>query len=409
MTGLRGSAAGAVCRPVVGLGKGQHVNVKTSPAFLVFSDDWGEHPSSCQHIFKHIARRHQVVWVNTVGLRVPRPTRVDFEKALVKLRKMLSKSDHGPAVGRSDAPLEVLQPFMLPFVKCPGVNTVNRFFVLRAVRGALARAGIESPILVITAPNACDYIGSCGEAKSVYYCVDDFSEWPGLDKGLVRNMEDALVSRADRFIATSQLLYDRIAEHGKEVLLLSHGVDAEFFAEAANGEHALLDRIPKPRVGYFGLFDDRSDLQLLSEVARSLSDISFVITGTVQADVARLRSLGNVYFTGSVPYEELPSLSMGFDICMLPYKINRLTDAIQPLKIKEYLATGKPVISTRLKEAVTLEDYLDIAETAEEWVSCIGERLGGLADEVKSRRAVFLSHESWQAKSRRFLDHCLKE
>ncbi|PLX88214.1 MAG: hypothetical protein C0618_04750 [Desulfuromonas sp.] len=380
---------------------------RIDPSFLVFSDDWGEHPSSCQHLFKIIAQSYPVLWVNTVGLRTPRPTRGDLRKAVTKVKKMFAAESAATSLQEYDGNLDVLQPVMLPFAGNRAVQAFNRQQVVSAVKKKMRVREQSAPIMVITAPNAHDYIGHCGESRCVYYSVDDFSEWPGLDKDLVARMETELIRKADRYVATSQLLIDRIAAQGGSALLLTHGVDVDFFAQMSSEEHPLLKQIPHPRVGYFGLFDDRSDCDLLAEVAARLPDVSFVVTGEVQGRSARLEALDNFYFTGPVPYRQLPAVAEGFSVCMLPYKINRLTDAIQPLKIKEYLATGKPVISTPLKETLKLSDYLENAATAEQWQQTIRSALKGVPEQQRAARQAFLSSESWQEKSRLFLRQCL--
>ncbi len=374
-----------------------------APSFLVFSDDWGEHPSSCQHIFRHLAREHQVLWVNTIGMRTPRLTLGDARKVVYKAKKMLLGAQKGEkASAPQELRLRVYQPPMLPFAANPLVRKYNKAVVVRGVRRELQRAGIDRPILVSTVPNAGDYVGSCGESRVVYYCVDDFTEWPGLDHRLVREMERELIGKADVFIATSEKLRRRLAAAGKPTCLLTHGVDPDFFRRRAEGEHALLAHIPRPRVGYFGLFDERSDLHMLRKVASALPGISFVITGRVEADISALRELPNIHCTGPVPYAELPMLVQGWDACFLLYVRSTLTDAISPLKLKEYLATGKPVFCTPLPEARALAPFLHFASSAEEWIEGLrgllsGERMDSA--EGAAARMDFLAGESWQRKA----------
>ena len=389
----------------IGLPAGSGVPAMKERSYLVFSDDFGKHPSSCQHIFRNMPGRGRILWVNTVGLRSPRLTRRDLIKAATKAGNML-KGLVTPLVHQSKAfpeSIHVCQPFMLPFNHLAGVRRLNRFFVAWTVKTFLVRLKMEKPVLVITAPNACDYIGLFDEEISVYYCVDDYSGWPGHDRRLVSSMETKLLEKADVFIATSEKLRDRIAQRGKDVLLLSHGVDVSHFARRLP-PHPFLDHIPVPRVGYFGLFDGRSDLQLLEAIADRLPKLSFVITGAVEVDVSSLKQRPNVFFTGPVSYDELPSMTSGWDACFLPYKVNAFTDNIQPLKLKEYLATGKPVVTTPIKEARKLKDLLLLANSVEEWVSYLGNLHAVRLD--PRLRVAFLARESWKEKAVVFFDYC---
>lgn len=267
---------------------GSPIGGERKPPFVVFSDDWGEHPSSCQHLFLRIAKDFPVIWVNTVGMRNPGLTIADARKAYRKLKRMLSGSSQSP--GRQSE-VTVLQPPMLPYAGLQIVRDLNRRSVVRAVQGALGRLGLSSPIVVTTVPNAADMVGLIGGARIVYYCVDDFAYWPGLDSDRVRRMEERLISQADLFIATSQKLLERLRATGKPSYLLEHGVDVDFFATGAEVEHHVLAAIPKPRVGYIGLIDERMDQDLLIDVAARMNHLAFVLAGPVVTDVSRLQKV----------------------------------------------------------------------------------------------------------------------
>lgn len=381
---------------------GQHSQDNLS--FLVFSDDWDEHPSSCQHLFSHISKKHKVLWVNTIGMRNPTLTLSDFQKAISKIIKMSKK----PCISsRTVHPIEgviACQPFMLPFSENYLIRKLNAASVVHCVVSRLAQLNISNPVLVTTVPNACDYIGKCGESQVVYYCVDDFKEWPGLKHDLVKNMERSLIEQSNIFIATSTKLFDRLATYGKPTSLLTHGVDLELFRRTVLHEHSLLASIPKPRIGYFGLFDQRSDQTLLSDVASRMPDVSFVITGRVESYNLAQKNLPNVFFTGAVPYDDLPSIVIGLDALILPYVINDLTNSVSPLKLKEYLASGKPIVSTPIPEVTNIQSSICIARTADEWVESLHACLHGLSKVNMQLAADFWENETWECKAAQFLD-----
>jgi len=372
------------------------------PNFLVFSDDWGIHPSSCQHIFRRIAQNHKVLWVNTIGMRNPTFTIRDMKKIKDKILRMLRSKQKGKAIPAPNN-ITVCQPFMLPFSNISFIRKWNQYSVISMVRAYLHKLKISNPILVSTVPNACDYAGFFNEKRIVYYCVDDFSEWPGFNKDLVQAMESELISKADILIATSHKLFDYLKSFHRPLYLLPHGVDLEFFSSLPAEEHPKLRNIPRPRVGYYGLFDERSDVDLLKKVARSLPNVSFVITGPTEIDITPLEKIRNFYFTGSVPYNELPAILAGWNICMMPYKVNELTNAIQPLKLKEYLATGKPVISTPIAEANKLARFIAIGKTPQEWTMAIETLLTKGMDKNRNELARWLKSEDWNNKAKTFL------
>lgn len=376
--------------------------------FLVFSDDWGEHPSSCQHIFKYIGRDYRVLWVNTIGMRNMQLTRRDLEKAIVKGRKMFG-GNRKPKAGNKvvkPAKLDVVQPVMLPFVTVPGVRRLNARSVIGMVQNALDSRGMIRPILVATVPNASDYVGFFGEQRVIYYCVDDFTEWPGLLHGLVREMEDDLVRKSDYIIATSEKLCEKFRWTGKPVSLLSHGVDIDHFSGEPPAEHHMLKSIPVPRIGYFGLFDERTDQHLLRELAQAHPHVSIVITGNVVVDADELKNQPNVYFIGPVAYEELPAVVAGWKMCILPYKNNAQTSTINPLKIKEYIATGLSVVSTPIPGVMGLRDHIQLCASSEEWIQAVDCIMASRDDRRTKNIKEALRGEAWESKASEFICLC---
>jgi glycosyltransferase involved in cell wall biosynthesis len=380
--------------------------------FLVFSDDWGEHPSSCQHIFRILAAEHPTIWVNTVGLRQPQLTLDDARRSLRKISGMLGlrrqaagpPQTNGNGAGHGAQPT-VRVPLMTPFHSPAWLAAWNRRSLLSNVRQALAERHFENYTVVTTTPNVCDVIGEFAPGRVIYYCVDDFSEWPGMEKALVQRMEQRLLERVNLVVCTSNALYERF-HRTHPTYLLTHGVDVALFTSPPAHEHPRMKKIPAPRVGYFGSFDQRSDTELLGAVAAALPQVSFVVTGPVQGRFPELRRLPNFHFTGPVPYAELPEVVGGWEACLLPYRLNALTANINPLKLKEYLACGKPVIATPLPEVRELSRYLCVAETAEDWQKAIPAALAGQCrpDAVAVRE--LLRYESWQGKAELFLRIC---
>jgi glycosyltransferase involved in cell wall biosynthesis len=375
------------------------------PSFVVFSDDWGAHPSSAQHLFRQICRTHQALWVNTIGMRRPTFSVADLRKVRDKVGRMLGASPkprHHAVIATNPA---VCQPLMFPYSNIRAIRAFNARSVIRTVEAEIGRAGLSQPIVVTTVPNACDYAESAAGRRVVYYCVDDFSQWPGLDSRLVRSMEDRLVRRADVIVATSENLRARLALSGKPTHLLTHGVDAVHFTQSDVPEHAVLAAIARPRVGYFGLIDDRMDRNLVAAVARAMPEVAFVFAGPVEADLSQLRAIPNVTFTGRLPYAELPSFIAGLDVLLLPYKADEFGDTLAPLKLKEYLITGKPVISTPIAEAKRMADHLFLAATAQDWIATLQE-FRKSSGRVRGDMSQVLGAETWEAKAAQFISMC---
>ena len=378
-------------------------------SFIVFSDDWGEHPSSSQHIFNHILKDHKVIWVNTIGMRPPRPTSQDLKKAIKKIKKMIHPSPtskrtmpYAPAMN-----LTVLQPPMVPYNFGP-FRKLNRLSVVRSVKNAMERLGIKEPVLVTTVPNACDYVGAFNEKRVVYYCVDDFANWPGHSKEIVQEMENELVKKCDLVVATSKKLYDKFHLQGKRVFLLSHGVDLERFTSSKIPIHRSIASIPVPRIGYVGLIDERLDLELLEDLLKRFPQISFVLVGQNEVDLSHLKRYQNFYHIPPCPYEEVPSVLKGLDVGILPYKVNEFTHTISPLKLKEYLAAGLKVMASPLQEILNWKEYVLIAYSQTDWIEAL-ERLENKAPWHLKDPAPVLEKESWQEKAKMMKGLIMKE
>ena len=378
--------------------------------FIVFSDDWGEHPSSSQHLFRHIVERHPVLWVNTIGMRNPTLSLADLRKVWRKASRMLGAGRAPAATPEKHAPLPALlrvcQPFMLPFSSSGFVRRFNRRSVLRAVSDAANEFMPARCVVVSTVPNACDYVDAFKAERVVYYCVDDFSQWPGLEHDLVRNMERQLIDKSDVLVATSRNLQSKLAGYGLPLHLLNHGVDLDLFSVEPDHVHPSLAVIPAPRAGYFGLIDERSDQRLLSQLADRMPDVSFVFTGPVATSVDELARKPNVHFTGAVPYAQLPSIVKGLSVLMLPYVVNDFTASISPLKLKEYLATGRPVICTPMAEALHQQPYVTIADGVEAWVAAVRAGLSADIDQRRQQAKQLLAGESWREKAATFAALC---
>ena len=168
-----------------------------------------------------------------------------------------------------------------------------------------------------------------------------------------------------------------------------------------------LSRMRRPIVGMFGVFDRRVDGDALRASAQALPQATFVVLGpVVDREPGEFRDLGNLVFLGSLPYERLPRHVAHFDVCILPYVVDETTRSINPLKLKEYLATGKPVVSTPLPEAERLGAYLTLAEPA-----MFAQAVAAALDPSRippQGLDAYLHSESWDAKSERFLAEVLK-
>jgi glycosyltransferase involved in cell wall biosynthesis len=346
--------------------------------FVVLSDDWNGLPTSAIHLFRRLAQRNRVFWFNTIG-RLPRLTQLDAGKVLRTLGAWVRcRKPGGPEpAGREEAGVHVVSPVMVPWFK-PWVRRFNRRSLLRQYEKLCARHRITDPILVTTFPYAVDFMRAVPRALKIYYCVDDFLDYPGVNHIDWADMEAGLLEAIDGLIVTSRDLA-RKQVNSCPVLHLPHGVDFDHFHEALGKSPPVpaLEPLPRPIVGFFGLVSQWVDLGLVGYLSEQFADASFVLIGREDVDVGPLAGGPNVHRLGFVPYAELPGYARYFDVGLIPFVLNQLTRAVNPLKLLEYFALGLPVVSTRLPELEGVEGPLRLAVSRAEFRDALAEILHG--------------------------------
>jgi len=370
------------------------------PPLLVFADDWGRHPSSCQHLIGELLDRHQVYWINTIGMRTPRLDLATLRRGAEKLRHWFRR----PRAEAQAVPnLRVLNPRMWPWFGSRFARWLNRQLLSRQLKASL-KSLVDAPIAVTTLPIVADLVGRLPVLRWVYYCVDDFGLWPGLDQQTLRQMEESLVRKADEVIAVSETLRDKLAQMGREAPVLTHGVDLDFWSGSENDPPELqpLGALEGPLVVFWGVIDRRMDVALVKQLAADLVRGTIVLVGPEADPDPALYESPRVVHLPAMPFQHLPQLARHADVLIMPYADLPVTRAIQPLKLKEYLATGKPTVVRDLPAVRPWFDCLDLAQTPEEFSQAVRLRLAdGLPPAQKEARRR-LSEESWAAKARDF-------
>ena len=237
-------------------------------------------------------------------------------------------------------------------------------------------------------------------AKVVYDCMD---EWAGFENiGPFNLAEEERLARECDFLAVSaSRLSTRFEGAGLKPALIRNGCDFAFFQNAA--DEPLLPEIPRPVAGYFGAIAEWFDVELVYQVAKSRPHYSFVLAGQVHGvDVSKLQDLPNVFFPGQFPYQQMPALLREFDACMIPFCLNRLTQATDPVKLYEYLSLGKPVVATRMEELARCGDLIYTANHPEDFARLLDVALAEADAESAAPRMEFASHNDWDQRFAEF-------
>ena len=372
---------------------------------ICFGEDWGRHPSTLQFLAKELAKRYRVLWIESLGVRRPRVCAADFRRALGKFRNWWQAH----AKNEIEVPnLTVVAPLVLPFHGSAVARGINRVIMNRVVCKALGQDDNQAPPLVVTASPSSEYLlDQIASERVVYYCADEYSRMPGMDIDLIRKLEVRLLGKVDAVIVTSETLFKAKGVAGKPISLLRHGVDTTHFAAATRPETpvaSVLQGIPEPIFGFYGLIQSHIDFQTIKIVAQRRRDWSFVFIGPRDNDPAAFPSLPNIHYLPAQPYTQLPSVLKGFNVCLIPYEVDERTRDRNPVKLREYLSGGKPVISTPLPEVLVYRDVVAIASTADEF-ECAGERLlQEQGREWAHRRMERVRDDNWDAVAHRFVE-----
>ena len=262
-----------------------------------------------------------------------------------------------------------------------------------------SRQNIERPIVWYYTPMALEYSRDLEASAVVFDCMDELSGFRGAPPGL-RKCEAELLRRADVVFTGGQSLYEAKRDKHRRVFAFPSSVDVPHFLSARQSQTDPHDQahIPHPRLGFFGVIDERMDLDLIDAVALARPHWHIVIIGPcVKIDPSTLPRRPNIHYLGMKTYEELPAYLSGWDVALLPFALNESTRFISPTKTPEYLAAGRPVVSTSIRDVVRPygeKGLVHIADGGDAFVRAV-ERAFTAGAEWKERVDRFLSTLSW--------------
>ncbi|UCE59341.1 MAG: glycosyltransferase [Phycisphaerales bacterium] len=368
---------------------------------VCIASSWDYDPTSKHHIMKILSRHNDIVWINYHGTRRPQMTRTDLRASLSALKRIVQ------GVDRVSPSIVQMTPLVIPGAGNQLMRSLHERMLVgqirRAVR-AIDPAG-KKPLQVWSfAPDVPSLVQSLGEECFVYYCVDEHSQFDGVDADRIRRAEAELVKRADLVITSSKTLMEAKQAVRPDAVLMRHGVDFERFSAAWREQLPCpsdLQTIPRPIFGFFGVVHTWIDVRLIAAVARLRPQYSFVIIGECLVDVSELHRLENVHVLGRRPNSELPSYCAAFEAGLMPFQRTELTRSVNPIKMLEYLAAGLPVVSTSLPEARRFNGSISIADQPGSFAAACDDILSSNHSGRRSEISSAVESESWLSKVER--------
>ena len=365
-------------------------------AVVYFGNDWfAENRTSSHHIARRLGKIVPVLYIETPGSRSPQKSARDLRKLWRKLARALAPPQQ---VGERFYVATIPQ---IPFRKLPMIDVLNRWLGAFLARRAMRKLGFGRRISWFVVPHPGHLAKRLGESLTVYYCIDDYASYPGMDPVAIQELDDDLTRKADVVFVAPRALLEAKRALNPNVHFSPHGVDFEMFSQASDPATPLAEEVcglKHPVIGYFGTVGEFVDFDLLAYLVESRPSWTFLFVGLIAADVSRLRRYSNVIFAGPQPYENLPHWAAAFDVAIYAHQVNRQTRHSNPLKLREYLATGKPVVSVITPETVTFTEVVYLAETPEAYLAAIELALREETPELRRKRMAAVTGVSWDAR-----------
>lgn len=300
--------------------------------------------------------------------------------------------------------ITVLQPLKLLPNSIPWCRRFNEWVARKEVSSAVHRLRMDAPMLWLNAHYAVHMAGRMGESIVVYDVTDDWTQLKqsAISQRLTYVQDAELCGRADMVLVCSQKLFAMKTKLAANVHLVPNGVDAGHYRSILDTPSSKPDATKlwkRPVLGYTGtIHADRIDIKLLEELAVRIPESTIALVGPVmlgKEDRKRLQQLPNLVMTGPVPYERIPDYMRAFDVCITPHKVTEFTESLNPIKLWEYLAAGKPIVSAPVAGFRDYPHLVYVAHDCDGFVKAIGWALQEPVCKSAARRAEARRH-SWK-------------
>jgi len=384
--------------------KNMNSNKKRIDTICFGGEDWWYHNRGHvdMQLMRRFAKSGTTLYINSIVMQKPSLKRntaggKSFTHKLIRKARSIFRG-----LRKSGAGFWVYSPFSLPVHHIGWARPLNKILLQFQIWSVSRRLAIENPIVWVACPAACDVALKINKTKLVYQRTDRYEEYPNIDTDIISQYDLRLKTAADLTIFVNELLYKQERQQCKRAVFLDHGVDFDMFATAESSEEVPNDirDIKRPIVGFFGGIDGHtSDIELVKEVVDLLPEMSFVFVGKASSNCAGLLAKNNVTMLGQKPYEQIPHYGKCFDVAIMPWRQNRWIEACNPIKLKEYLALGKPIVSTPFAELQKYRDVVYEAKTPEEFADCIKKALVEDNPERISARRKKVENASWDSKA----------
>jgi glycosyltransferase involved in cell wall biosynthesis len=369
-------------------------------------DWWYHHPHSKAHLMRRFARAgNKVIFLNSISMGLPSLGHKDILPRISRKLRSYSKLARQTSEG-----ITVVSPASIPFFGSSAARAVNRGLLRSQIQRLISNRGFDKPILWIAIPTAADMIGCFDESLVIYHISDKYDANTmdhATNPKTIRKLHEKAIGSADIIFYSGRKLLSEATSGRDRSYLLEQAVDFEHWARLDQRVRAgdlqiapEIERLPRPRLGYFGAIEPwLVDQELIKQAARERPDWQWVFIGNRSRGLD-IEALPNTHFLPPVAYDDLPRYAAGFDVCVLPWETQQaFTSYGSAIKVREYLATGKPVVISPLPEYEPMADVLRIARSRDQFLSLLEDALNETDAEAALRRQAAVAAGTWDARA----------
>ena len=367
----------------------------------IFPIDWDFLWARHQELMKGLSEEWKVLYVEP-SFNIPKFLKNIFNKnSYLELRKFFK------GVRKISENLYIYKPIeFFPFsLRNKFFNILSQRFLAVMLKPVMKKIKMKMPLLWLSYPKNYRLSNYINYTLLCYDCVDEHSFYHLKKNFFVENLENSLIKKSDFVFASSKKLYNKVRSINENSHFVPNGVDNDFLNfpdKTPEKINNFFNGLKKPVIGYIGALNNWVDYELFEKIISMKSEWSFVIIGPVipgnEAKFSKIRRKNNVFYVGSKKHFELPFYLCNFDLCIIVYRLNELTESILPIKIFEYFAYGKPVVSTKLPELNEFYGLIQFASSSEEFVEKMEFYLDNITSELIEQMKYTARTNVWKNK-----------
>jgi glycosyltransferase involved in cell wall biosynthesis len=344
---------------------------------------------------------NKVIFVNSISMGLA-PMKSGEVLPRIK-RKLKSYAKLARTTGEG---ITVVSPAVVPLFGSRAAAATNRRLLTAQISRLAKQRAMTKPILWIAIPTAVEVIGHLDESLVIYHVSDKYDANTmdhATDPAYIRKLHERAIYAADLIFYSSRKLFGEVERGREKSHLLEQAVDFDHWSQISNGKLEIAEavsRIPRPRIGYFGAIEPwLVDQDLIKRAVRERREWNWIFIGNKSRGL-EIEELPNVHFLPPVSYDELPRYAAGFDVCVLPWNTDvPFTSYGSAIKVREYLASGKPVVISPLPEYESMKEVLRIARSHDQFLSLVSDALRETGTEQAQARQSAVKNGTWDARA----------